>query len=366
MIISSSSHTRSAHSPEGTAEIARRVLLTMSHQKIPVTPENYLVWFEYTIGSNEELNQELDRYMAEGTGIDDLPSRHIYDKYFGEDKSRKVIEEISQATCRILKEALESAMATGSLTQDFSQRLNGFADRLEMGNPDPHVLKEMIKEVILDTKKMEQSSSELNQKLEKARQEANELRKKLEQSEREAKLDLLTGLYNRKYLDKALQALLGQYRETSVPFSIIMMDIDHFKVINDAHGHMVGDSILRLIGKIIKGAVKGRDVAARYGGEEFMVLLPATKLGDACKLAEGIREQISGKSLKVTETQKRIGIVTVSCGVGEVRDDDTIDCLVERADRALYRAKGSGRDNVKSENDLLLVSSEKEVLGKTQ
>jgi diguanylate cyclase len=360
MGISSSFHTHPADPSEYSNEIARRALLTLSRQQIPVTPDNYRVWFEYTIGSHAELNQELDRYLAEGTRFDELRSRQIYDKYFGEGKDRRVIDEISQATIRILKEAVESVIATGSLTQDFSQRLNGFARRLEMKNPDPRLLKEMIKEVILDTRKMEESNTALKQRYEKARQEANELRKRLEQSEREATRDVLTGLYNRKYLDKTIQTLFGQYKEESVPFSIIIMDIDHFKKVNDTHGHKVGDSVLGLIGKIIKESVKGRDVPARYGGEEFIVLLPATKLEDACKLAESIRKQISSKSLKVIMTQKKIGIVTISCGVGQVRDNDTIDRLVERTDQALYHAKESGRDIVKSEKDLLLVPSKKE------
>ena len=136
-----------------------------------------------------------------------------------------------------------------------------------------------------------------------------------------------------------------------------MVDIDHFKNINDTHGHKVGDSVLGHIGQIIKESVKGSDFPARYGGEEFVILLPATELKYASRLAENIRKQISSKPLKVAKTQEKIGIVTVSCGVVQVHDGDTVDSLVERADQALYHAKRSGRDNVKSEKDLLLVSS---------
>lgn len=350
---SSSSHERPGGPSEDTTEIARKVLLSLSRQKIAVTPENYRVWYEYTIGSNEEMGKEIDGYLAEGTGFDELRNRQIYEKYFGEGKDRRIIEEISQATFRILKEALEGAIATGSLTQDYSERLHGFVTRLEKRNPDPRVLNEMIEEVILDTRKVERSSSELSEQLEKTRQEANELRQKLEQSEREATRDILTGLYNRNYLEKALEALYGKYREDHAPFSLILMDIDCFKQINDTHGHKVGDSVLSYIGQTITGSVKGRDVPARYGGEEFLVLLPATGLEDACKLAESIRKQISAKPLKVSKTQETIGTITVSCGVAQVRGDDTADTLVERADQALYLAKGSGRNNVKSDNDLL-------------
>ena len=210
-------------------------------------------------------------------------------------------------------------IATGTVTQDYSQRLNGFVSRLEKGDPDPSYLKEMIEEVILDTRKVEQSSSELTQQLEKAKQEGNELRQKLEEAEREATRDVLTGLYNRKYFNKAIQALQDRYSEEATPFSVIMMDIDHFKKINDTFGHKVGDSVLEFIGQTMTGSVKGRDVPARYGGEEFIVLLPATPSEGACKLAESLREQISSKTLKITKTQTTIGVVTVSCGVAEVR-----------------------------------------------
>ena len=337
---------------EQITEVARKLLVTLSRQEIPMTPENYRVWFEYTIGSNPKMNEEIDGFLAEGTRFDDARNRQLYEKYCGGDKERKLLEEVSQATFRIIKEALEGVVATGTVTQDYSQRLNGFVSRLEKGEPDRSSLKEMIEEVILDTRKVEQSSSELTQQLEKSKQEGNELRLKLEEAEREATRDVLTGLYNRKYFNKAIQALQDHYKEEGAPFSVIMMDIDHFKKINDTHGHKVGDSVLEFIGQTMTGSVKGRDVPARYGGEEFIVLLPATPFEGACKLAESLREQISSKTLKVTKTQTTIGVVTVSCGVAEVREDDTVDTVVDRADKALYLAKRSGRNKVMSEKDL--------------
>ena len=213
-------------------EVARKVLLTLSRQEIPVTPENYQVWFEYMLGSNPDLNKEIDELLSAGTRFDDATNHGLFEKHFGGDKERKLIKEVSQATFRILKEALEGVIATGTVTQEYSQRLNGFVTRLEQGDPDPGALKEMIEAVILDTRKVEESSTELTRQLEKARQEGNELRRKLEQAEREATRDVLTGLYNRKYLNRAIQALYDHYRQEGVPFSVIMMDIDFFKSIN--------------------------------------------------------------------------------------------------------------------------------------
>ncbi len=338
-----------AECSDDITEIARKVLLTLSRQEISVTPENYRVWFEYMIGSNLELIKEIDAFLAEGTKFDDVRNRKLYERYFGEGKDRKLVQEISQAT---FKEALEGVVVTYKVTQDYSERLNKFASRLESDDIDADALKEMIEAVILDTRKVEQCSSELSQQLDKFKQEANELRQRLEQAEREASRDVLTDLYNRRHLDKAIQALHAQYREGGVPFSVIMLEIDHFKKVNDTFGHKVGDSVLEFVGLTIAGSAKSRDVPARYRGEEFIVLLPATSSEDACKRAESIREQISSKTLKVTKTQETIGVVMVSCGVAQIRDDDTVDTVVDRADQALCLAKESGRNNVKSEKDL--------------
>ncbi|NNK85112.1 MAG: GGDEF domain-containing protein, partial [Desulfobacterales bacterium] len=128
--------------------------------------------------------------------------------------------------------------------------------------------------------------------------------------------------------------------------------IDYFKKFNDQYGHQVGDEVLRIFGEQLKENLKGKDFPARYGGEEFVILLPNTKLDNANVVAEQIRENISNKELKIKETGKKLDSITISVGVSEIRQGDTAISAVERADAALYLAKNSGRNNVKSEIDL--------------
>ena len=187
--------------------------------------------------------------------------------------------------------------------------------------------------------------TELRQQLDQAKQEANELRQRLEQAEREASRDVLTDLYNRRHLDKAIQAMCDQYREGGVPFSVIMMEIDFFENVIDTYGKKVGDSVLEAVGDMIMGAVKAGDLPARYRDEEFVVLLPETSCEDATKLADSIREEMSSTGFDMTNAGVNIS-VTISCGVAQIRDDDTVDTLVDRADEALYLAKRRGRNRV--------------------
>ena len=190
--------------------------------------------------------------------------------------------------------------------------------------------------------------TELRQQLDQAKQEANEMRQRLEQAEQEANHDMLTGLYSRRYFEKALRALYAEYRQGRVPFSVITMDIDFLLNVNEAYGEKVGDFALKSVGHMIMRSMKGRGVSARYGVQDFMVLLPETSCEDATKLTESIREEMSSTGFEMTNAGVNIS-VTISCGVAQIHDDDTVDTLVDRAVQALYLARKRGRNRVISE-----------------
>jgi diguanylate cyclase (GGDEF)-like protein len=157
--------------------------------------------------------------------------------------------------------------------------------------------------------------------------------------------DPLTRLLNRRGLDDALQVSRAQAARRSLPTSAIMVDIDHFKQVNDSFGHEIGDQVLRQVADTITRLCRSSDVIARTGGEEFLLVLPETDLDSARILAERIREAIGERPLLVDS--QRIGI-TVSLGVSSVVGDLNLDELSLEADRAMYLAKRGGRNRVAS------------------
>jgi diguanylate cyclase len=129
------------------------------------------------------------------------------------------------------------------------------------------------------------------------------------------------------------------------------MDVDHFKDVNDRHGHLIGDRVLRQLAHQVGSRTRSGDTVARYGGEEFAILLPDTRLADAAQIAEHIREGIGKLNMRRTDTGTPIGTVTASFGVAEFHREETAQEFISRADAALYSAKRQGRNRVVSAPD---------------
>jgi diguanylate cyclase (GGDEF)-like protein len=163
-----------------------------------------------------------------------------------------------------------------------------------------------------------------------------------------AMVDGLTGLFVRRYFDARIEEEIERSRRYGTPFSVIMLDVDDFKKLNDTYGHLVGDRVLRAIANVIKAQMRGVDTAARYGGEEMSVILPRTEMVGAYNLAERIREGIAELRITTDDDPPRALAVTASLGISaypESKAHDGVD-LVRRADKALYRAKKTGKNRV--------------------
>lgn len=174
------------------------------------------------------------------------------------------------------------------------------------------------------------------------------LRKRYRKSLNAAVTDSLTGINNRRYIEAHFQAVDSMLAEAEKPISILMLDVDRFKAVNDEFGHGAGDEVLRAVAQRILGNLRSFDTAARYGGEEFIVLMPNTQLGAASAVAERLCESIGSDPFKVSHAVGEI-TVTISIGVtSDIAGNLSLEDFVRRADEALYEAKHSGRNRVVS------------------
>ena len=159
--------------------------------------------------------------------------------------------------------------------------------------------------------------------------------------------DWLTNLRNHSYSKRCLGAALERSRIEKSPLCVIMADLDHFKKINDAHGHLAGDEILQIAAGRMLSSARADDDICRYGGEEFLFILHNTNIAAGEVVAERVRTHINGDAMHSRDIQLN---VTISLGIAQARDGDTVDTLIERADQALYTAKRAGRDCVRRED----------------
>jgi len=172
---------------------------------------------------------------------------------------------------------------------------------------------------------------------EEERQEVHSLNKELEAM---ALIDTLTGCHNRRYLKLNGESIIKEHKKNQTSLAALMVDLDHFKKINDTYGHSVGDEILRLAANTLRASVRLNDIMVRYGGEEFIVILPACDRENGLLIAERIRASMANSRHRVDIS------FTVSVGVAILDDNDTLDSLVDRADTKLYEAKNGGRNLV--------------------
>jgi len=331
-----------------TANLLREAIPKMSQLNIPLTPENYHVWYEYTMGSSLELNKAIDKLLKDGSKFTNAVNQELYSTHIYQAPE----ESFQKGIQKLVSTLFEKITGMTKKTKSFSSSLEKYNEVLKR-DPDIDTIASLIINLIDDTDSVLQSNQSMESMLEAMNEEVVILRDSLQTLNKEAFTDKLTAIPNRRAFDKKIDRLIDHYHDEKQIFSLLLIDIDHFKQFNDTHGHAVGDRVLKYVASVMTGGIKGDDMLARYGGEEFVVLLPNTGYKDAVTVGNHIREKVSRNKLVDNNAQKKLlGYVTVSIGVVAVSADDNVDSIIERADKALYLAKNRGRDRVIGEHDL--------------
>lgn len=330
---------------ERTAEYMRLAISMMKKHGIAQTPANYAVWYEYVSGNNANLMEALDGELATHGQLTEQQSRDLYERFFDREKDRNALLEMRQEMGRLLKQVLNFVYTGVNTTDKSNNQLHRMLARLQ---PDmsKQQLHDLVEEILIETRLVVSAGELLSERLNKAVSEVETLKKLLDETRREAKIDTLTGLANRKAFDEAVSKASHDADSSGMDVSVIFCDLDMFSSINEKHGQLVGDQVLRVVAETLKNGLKGRDMVARYGGEEFAILLMNTTLQNARLIAETLRTEISGKRIQRKDTHEPLGVITMSFGVARYVSSEGVDSFMQRADRALYMAKRQGRNSV--------------------
>lgn len=326
-------------------EIATKAWARLKKDSVVPLPRNFEVWYTYYASEHQELKIEVDALLAQKGALSTEDCFDLHEKFLSENRHDKLFQKAGDH----IHDAIEDVSAImdniRDATSGYSDTLNGVSRKLNTASSVEEI-SHMLKDVMAETQKMIQHNRELEKHLDQSAQVMEDLKKDLEQVRREAMTDGLTGLTNRKSFDERIVLLSEQADESGKPFTLLFMDIDHFKAFNDNYGHQVGDQVLRLVAKTLIDGVKGRDTAARYGGEEFAIILPDTTIEGGRMVAENLRKAIAMKEVINRTTGDHLGRITISAGIAQYVPGEAIPDLLDRVDAALYTAKNNGRNQV--------------------
>ncbi len=324
------------------AELLRLVIPFMAKHTISANPINYAVCYAYIAGNHKSLKQATDALLNNGQILTNPQIDALYHEYIVELDERQV-DHWQMEMRRIISDLSESTSKVDEDASKYSQSLKDYVGELADITTDTAV-QQIIGGLLDDTQSIQGTTAILQAQLKAHQQEIDDLRNELQYAREASLTDPLTGLANRMGFSKAIEEALSNADDMAHSLCLLMVDIDHFKRVNDTYGHVVGDKVIQLVGHSLQKQVKGKDTTARYGGEEFAILLLDTPLSGARSVAETIRTSIENARIKDLKSKKPIGQITVSIGIGRYRTDESITDFIARTDAALYQSKNAGRN----------------------
>jgi len=337
---------------ERTLALAETALNRIKALRIAANPRNFELWYTYATGQNEALNKRINEALGGENRITEHDLGQIYYQFLSTAHLTEQADEVGQKIMGEIDRVMSTIDSAIGNANSYGESLAGAAELSSDHHADRDQLRAMIETLVGATREAQKANRVLQTNLVDSRKEIHELQQSLEQARAESLIDPLTTLSNRKFFQNAILRMMSDAEKKGTPFSVLLTDIDHFKLFNDTYGHLTGDQVLRLVALALKNNLKGQDVASRYGGEEFAVLLPRTGLAAAEIVANHIRTSVMSKELLRRSTGESLGRVTISLGVATWREGDTVPLLLSRADNCLYAAKNAGRNCVVSEISL--------------
>lgn len=329
------------------ANYLRQAVPTMVKYKIVPNPLNYALWYSYFSKQFPRLNEELDQAIQRYGTCPSNIGESLFLQNFSQidEKSEQQLDIVQRAFSQLVTKLSNSIDDTAKQNTNYSAALKENLNNLESFDVDDS-LKQVVNELSANANAIYDNSENFREKLVSAQTEINTLKAELKHTRQEANTDPLTSLCNRRVFESIYNEFVSSHHQEE-HLSLIIMDIDKFKLFNDTHGHLVGDQILKYVGKILKHECPDSITPVRFGGEEFALLCPQYCKIRATEFAEKIRSKLAATPFSNKQSGQKIPPITASFGVTLKKPNDVLSQIIERADKALYEAKNAGRNTVK-------------------
>lgn len=335
-----------SHTVEKANKFAAQAFERLQEEALPPTPENYELWYVYYSESNPEVVRAIDILISSDQKITMERCQELHQRFLSDTSENERVRLAGDKIQTTIKEVNGVVNNVKEATSKYNSTLTDVSGKLGSAELSKADMEGLLKDVMTGTQDMMKQNVDLEEKLTRSSTVMKELQRDLELVRKEALTDGLTNLSNRKAFDTEIARVTKESEDTGASYCLLMLDIDHFKSFNDNYGHQVGDQVLRLVARTLTDGVKGRDFAARYGGEEFVIILPETTLQGGVQVAEYLRKAVAGKEVINRNSGEKLGRITLSGGVAQYLQGESVEDIIERADGALYTAKHNGRNQV--------------------
>lgn len=309
---------------------------------LDLTPVNFGLAYDYLTGNDHQIEKAVRAILSERGQLTNTAAEKIIAERHSNDVTAEglsqmlgTVEDSLQKLSSLASESTSSAADYGTALQEQVRNLN------------PAATKEPLVAALIGlTRTMVEKSRHIEQQMRESQKTTRSLQKNLEVARKAAEQDALTGLPNRRAFEARLKEEITGAQANGESLSVAICDIDHFKHVNDTHGHDTGDRVLKFVGSLLAKISNEKCHVARHGGEEFVMLFRGKTVGEACEIVDSTREDLASRNLVDRNSGERMDQISFSGGVADVFAYEDPRAALKAADRALYLAKEHGRNRI--------------------